>query len=52
MSEPTDQADCCNVCNHPLVLSGNEWQCTHRCRCMMMGCVPRRNARPIRTITP
>lgn len=33
----------CAVCHHPLHPHGfHEWQCDHRCRCVMIGCVPRR----------
>lgn len=36
----------CSICRHPIVLKGEvntsrHWECDHRCRCLISGCVPK-----------
>lgn len=30
-----------NCCGHEIERYGNEWRCSEKCRCMMIGCVPK-----------
>lgn len=42
MLHDTNATPICNLCNHLLERVGNEWQCGFRCRCLMMGCIPKK----------
>lgn len=39
----------CERCDHLLHRKGSEWRCDEGCKCMMMGCAPRRGGWDERT---
>lgn len=41
---PTDlRGPRCNLCGHQVHRLGMDWVCTENCRCIMIGCVPKRD---------
>lgn len=40
---PTDlRGPRCNLCGHQVHRLGMDWVCTENCRCVMIGCIPKR----------
>jgi hypothetical protein len=33
----------CNLCSHQIHRLGMDWVCTENCRCIMIGCIPKRD---------
>ncbi len=32
----------CNLCHHQIYKLGMDWVCTENCRCVMIGCIPKK----------